>query len=165
MLLSSVNEGSGIGSIQTVLVIVSSPQLFPTINETSYVPGIVNSTSIVPEPHVAGLLLGLGLPKSPFISVHPELGEIIQLFLLTSLQLPKASTTVPFIEVFVKLTIVLTHTTVSGEIIKSAIGLIEVVIGPIIDVEIPHGFAISRFTKKVLGILAPDAPHDVVVNK
>ena len=48
-----------------VLVIVSFPQIFPPIIEIEYTPAAVNDIPKLSEPHVKGLLLGVGLPREP----------------------------------------------------------------------------------------------------
>ena len=170
MLLFSVNEGSGTGWIQTVLVTVSFPQPFAlvlAIIEISYVPGAENWIPNVLDPQVKGLLFGFGLPKLPFTTVQPIFGEISQLFKVLSLQVPKASTTAPLIVVFVKFTVVFTQVIVSGEIINSAIGDIPEVMGAWNDAEKPQGFSINNSTTNAFSPAAAIplvAPQDVVVN-
>jgi hypothetical protein len=85
-------------------------------------------------------LVGFGFPKDPLDMLQPEIGVIVQFWGLILLHTPNASANEPFCDVFVKLTIVLMHAIVSGEIEKEAVGFIPVVIGQTGCGVIPHGF-------------------------
>ena len=49
----------------------------------------------------------------------------------------------------------------SGFCLKSALGLIEVVIGSIVEYENPHGFSAFILTKYEFWVVPPVAPHEV----
>lgn len=116
------------------------------------------------EPQVEGLLVGVGEPKLPLLTVQPVAGVIAQLLLLSKLHCKFDPTSIPLIDVFVNVATVLVQIMVSGAIVKLACGLVDVVIGSTVDSEKPHGFSARTRMKNELGLLAPDAPHDVVVN-
>ena len=71
----SENDGSGCGTMQTLWTVVSNPQLFSTIKLIWYVPGFVNLTSIICEPHWEGIK-PLIFPNDPFWTIHPLFGLI-----------------------------------------------------------------------------------------
>jgi hypothetical protein len=124
-----MNAAVGGGTMQSVLRMVSVPQIFRVMKVIVYLPVSVNVTRTTMEPHVAGLFVGFGSPNVPDTTVHPVEGVMIQFLMLAESQTPLLLTTIPGMEVFVNVTGVFTHATVSGVIVKRVIGLLLVVIG------------------------------------
>ena len=86
-------------------------------------------TPIEVEPHVAGLLVGGLLPNVPLETVQPVSGEISQFdFEVLLHEKFPVFTNDPFVEVFVKVIVLLIQTLVS-DIEKLAVGLVEILIG------------------------------------
>ncbi len=151
--LSKVKSGVGGAAMQTVFVIVSLPHsklspfpplilnLFRIIKLIEYVPELVNVTPSTFVPHVAVLLLGFERPIDPDDTFQPTGGLITQFLLLSESQMPLLCTTTPAIDVFVKVIVELIQAVEFGEMLKSAMGLVAVVIGSTAASKYPHGFS------------------------
>ena len=102
-----------------------------------------------------------GGPSVPLTRLPPLIDHVL---VKVVSQTPAFVTTVPCIEVFVKVTLVFIQTVVSGEIEKSAVGGVTVVIGSTRASEKPQGLLARTLTKNVFGVVPPVAPQDEVVN-
>ena len=142
---------------------MSFPHTFLLIKLIKYMPGVLKVKPKLLEPHVAGLPEGFAFPRLPEV-VHPIAGETNQLIGEILEHTPLLVTSIPAVEVLVKVSTELTHATESGEMVNFALGLIFVVIGSSVRLENPHGFSARIFMKKVFGVVPPVAPHEELVN-
>ena len=112
------------------------------------------------EPQVVGLLVGVALPNDPDARFHPVAGEMDQLLLFSKLHWRFVPTSIPLMDVFVKVAVELAQMIVAGAIVKFACGLVDVVIGSTVDSENPQGFSARIRMKNELGLLAPVTPQE-----
>ena len=137
LVLSKLNEGIGVGTMQNNFVNVSNPQSFFIIIEIEYSPSVLKFKSKIVDPQ----LLGLGelrFPVMPFTIVQPWLGTICHSLFEDESHIPELFTVIPLVDKSVNVIVEFTQLTLSGLMLKSAIGFIEVVIGCTVPSEKPH---------------------------